>query len=197
LAPEDGAVLWRYKFLYRVCAAISPVVAGNSVFCSAGYGTGAGVCEVSNNSGKFSTQEIWRLRHNEPVANYWNTPVGKDGYLYGMFGFKKFNTAPMKCVDVKTGEVKWAKPGFGHGNVILLNNLVLAMTGYGELALVDPSPDGYRELARAKVLSGKCWSTPIFSGGRLYARSTKEAVCLELSPTPPISAPLNAASNQK
>jgi len=31
------------------------------------------------------------------------------------------------------------------------------------------------------VLTGKCWSTPIYSGGRVYARSTKEGVCLDVS----------------
>ena len=181
LTPEDGNVLWRYKFPYRVCAAISPVVARNYVYCSAGYGTGAGVCKVNRDGIEFSTEEIWRLRHNEPVANYWSTPVHKEGYLYGMFGFKKFNTAPLKCVNVRTGDVKWTQPGFGHGSVILVNDLLLAMAGFGELTLINPAPDEYRELARAKVLSGKCWATPIFSGGRLYARSTTEAICLDLS----------------
>ena len=31
---------------------------------------------------------------------------------------------------------------------------------------------------RSKILEGKCWSTPVISDGRIYARSTREAVCL-------------------
>ena len=34
--------------------------------------------------------------------------------------------------------------------------------------------------ARAHILEGKCWTTPILANGRIYARSTKEAVCLEV-----------------
>ena len=34
---------------------------------------------------------------------------------------------------------------------------------------------------RAKVLDGKCWTTPIVSNGMIFARSTKEAVCLDVS----------------
>jgi outer membrane protein assembly factor BamB len=48
--------------------------------------------------------------------------------------------------------------------------------------LIEAAPDGYRELARADILKGKCWSTPVLSDGRVYARSTIEGVCLEVAP---------------
>jgi outer membrane protein assembly factor BamB len=195
LRPADGHVLWRFKFPYRVCAAISPVVAADLVYCSSGYGIGSGVCKVSLTTNGFSTSEVWRLRHNEPVANYWSTPIHKDGHIYGMFGFKKFHTAPMKCVDLKTGDVLWAQPNFGHGNVIRIGDLLLAQTGYGDIVLIDPSPESYKELARSKVLSGKCWSTPIFSDGLLYIRSSTEAACVDLSREFPTEKPLNSAGN--
>ena len=43
----------------------------------------------------------------------------KDGYLYGMFSFKKYGVGPAECVDIRTGDVKWKQPGFGAGQVIL------------------------------------------------------------------------------
>ncbi|MBI4325392.1 MAG: PQQ-like beta-propeller repeat protein, partial [Chloroflexi bacterium] len=179
---ENGRLLWHYKFRFRVSAAITPVVAGNVVYCSAGYGVGSGACKVTGAAGRFAVRELWRKPHNEPVANYWSTPVHWNGHLYGMFSFKKYHTGPMKCVEMATGNVKWSQPGFGHGNVVQVDGHLLALTGYGVLVLIQPTPSAYRELARAKVLTGKCWSTPIISQGRLYARSTKEGVCLDLSP---------------
>ena len=77
--------------------------------------------------------------------------------------------------------MKWEKPGFGPGNVILAGNRLIALTDAGELVLVEAKPDAYAEVARAKVLEGKCWSTPTFSNGRIYARSTKEGVCLDVA----------------
>jgi outer membrane protein assembly factor BamB len=180
--PDNGENLWRYNFPFRVCAAITPVVAGNLVYCSAGYGIGSGVCRVERFNKRCAVTEVWRLRHNEPVANYWSTPVHKEGHLFGMFGFKKFGTAPMKCVELATGKVKWTQPGFGHGNVIMAGSVLVALSGAGELVLMEPSSEAYREIARAKILTGKCWSTPIISRGRLYARSTTEGVCIELKP---------------
>jgi outer membrane protein assembly factor BamB len=38
------------------------------------------------------------------------------------------------------------------------------------------------EISRAKVIEGKCWSTPALSNGRLYVRSTTEGACFEVSP---------------
>jgi len=47
--------------------------------------------------------------------------------------------------------------------------------------VVQPTPNAYKELARAKVITGKCWSTPAFSNGRIYVRSTKEGACLDVT----------------
>ncbi|MGV3533706.1 MAG: alcohol dehydrogenase, partial [Chthoniobacteraceae bacterium] len=115
---------------------------------------------------------------NKPLANHWSTPVVKDGHMYGMFQFKEYGDGPVKCVDIATGDVKWEKAGFGPGNVILAGDKVLALSDKGELVLIAADPAGYKELARADVLDGKCWTTPVLANGRIYARSTKEAVAL-------------------
>jgi outer membrane protein assembly factor BamB len=65
--------------------------------------------------------------------------------------------------------------------VILVGDVLVALSDAGELVLVSAEPDAYRELARADVLAGKCWSTPAFSDGALYLRSTREAVKVDLS----------------
>jgi len=80
-----------------------------------------------------------------------------------------------------TGKVKWTQPGFGQGNVILAGDRVVALTDDGQLVVVKATSQAYEEVARAKVLTGKCWTTPALSDGHLYVRSTKEAACLDLS----------------
>lgn len=180
--PKTGAELWRYTFPFRVSTAASPVVADDIVYCSAGYGVGAGACKVTKEGDKFTAAEIYRKPGDKPLANHWSTPVLKDGNLYGLFQFKEYGSGPLKCVDVKTGEVKWEKAGFGPGQVILVGSNVLVLSDAGELVLVKASADSYQEVARAKVLEGKCWTTPVISNGRIYARSTTEAVCLDVSP---------------
>lgn len=179
--PKTGKELWRYPFEYKVSTAASAVVAGDIVYCSAGYGVGAGAVKITSEAGAWKATEIYRMRGNKPLANHWSTPVVKDGYLYGMFQFKEYGSGPVKCVDIKTGEVKWEKPGFGPGQVMLAGDKVLALSDAGELVVIAADPAGYKEVARAKILDGKCWTTPILSNGQVFARSTKEAVCVDVS----------------
>lgn len=177
--PKTLAELWRYNFPFRVSTAASPVVAGDIVYCSAGYGVGAGAVKLTNAGGKFEAKEIYRIPGDKEIANHWSTPVLYKGDLYGMFQFKQYGSGPVKAVDVATGAVKWQREGFGPGQVILAGDKVLALSDAGDLVLFEPTPGDYKEVARAHVLDGKCWTTPILANGRIYARSTREAVCID------------------
>jgi outer membrane protein assembly factor BamB len=178
--PKSGKELWRYPFQYNTSTAASPVVWQDIVYCSAGYGVGAAAVKISKQGEQFVPAEIYRVRGNKPLANHWSTPVVKDGLLFGMFQFKEYGSGPLKCVDIATGNVKWEKEGFGPGQVILAGDQVLALSDAGELVLIEARADSYKELARADVLDGKCWTMPVLANGRVYARSTKEAVCLDV-----------------
>ncbi|HMJ89237.1 MAG TPA: PQQ-binding-like beta-propeller repeat protein [Candidatus Acidoferrum sp.] len=177
--PKDGALLWKHPFRYNVSTAISPVIADDIVYCAAGYGVGATAARISKDGNGFKATQLWISVNNKPVANHWSTPVYHDGHLYGMFSFKEYGDGPLKCVELATGKVKWEQPGFGAGNVVLVGNTVLALSDKGELIQVEPTPTAYKELSRAKVVTGKCWSTPTVANGRIYVRSTKEAACFD------------------
>jgi outer membrane protein assembly factor BamB len=175
LAPETGKENWRVAYDWRTSSAASPIVDGDKVYCSAGYGVGAGLFQVSK-SGEVTSK--WRKKNR--LMNHWSTPVLRDGYLYGMFGFKKYASGPLQCIELATGEIQWSERGFGQGNLILVGDKLIALSDSGELAIVKASPDSYVELARAKVLSGKCWSTPAYHDGKVFVRSTEEAACISL-----------------
>ena len=181
VSPKDGKALWKFPYRYSTSTAISPVVCGDVVYCSAGYGVGGGACKISKQGDAFKATPLWQTPGNAAVANHWSTPVCKDGYLYGMFSFKAYSTGPMKCVEAATGKVMWEQPGFGAGNVIMVNNQLLALSDNGTLITVEASPTAYKEISRAKVIDGKCWSTPALSDGHIFVRSTKEAACVDVS----------------
>jgi len=173
VTPEKGEVLWRYEFPFKVSTAASPVIWEDIVYCSAGYGVGAGAVKISKEGQKLSAKEIWRTPGKN--VNHWSTPVAKDGYLYGMFSFKEYGKGPLACVDIRTGEMIWSQEGFGPGNVLLgKEGNVLALSDAGELVLVDANPSAYKELGRSKAVDGKCWSTPAVAGGKIFVRSTTE-----------------------
>ena len=179
IQADNGKELWHYPFDFKVSTAASPVVFGDIVYCSAGYGVGAGACRISKGNDGWTAKEIWRKPNK--LQNHWSTPVCRDGYLYGIYGFKEYGDAPLACVDIRTGEQKWEHRGFGPGHLILAGDHLLVLGDAGQLVVVKPDSSAYKELTRAKVLDGKCWTTPVLSGGRVYARSTREGVCLDVS----------------
>jgi len=180
VAPKDGKVLWRHPYRFNVSTAASPIVSGDIVFCSAGYGVGAGAAQISKNDGEFSAKEIWRSTGNK-LANHWSTPVLHEGNLYGMFQFKEYGDGPVKCVELKTGEEKWAQAGFGPGNVLLAGNQLVILGDAGQVILAEATPAGYKEKSRFQAVTGKCWSSPVYANGKLFIRSTKEAAAFDLS----------------
>jgi outer membrane protein assembly factor BamB len=179
VTPEKGKVLWRAEYPFNISTAASPVVHGDLIYCSAGYGVGGGAFRVDKKGSKFEAELVWQQRNR--LQNHWSTPICKDGYLYGMFSFKKYGEGPLKCVELSSGEEKWSVSGFGPGNVILVGDRLVALSDAGEVVLVDPSPEAYRELSRMDVLDGKCWSSPSFAQGHLFVRSSTEGVCLDLA----------------
>jgi len=181
VAAKDGKELWRFPYKFATSTAASPVVCGDIVFCSAGYGVGGGACRISKTDSGFTATELYKISGNDQIANHWSTPVYKDGYLYGIFGFRQFGTGPMKCVEAATGKIMWAQPGFGAGNLIIVNDKIVALGDEGQVVVAEAKPDAYKEISRAKILTGKCWTTPALSDGHLYVRSIKEGVCLDVS----------------
>jgi hypothetical protein len=121
--------------------------------------------------------------------NHWSTPATVGDHLYGLFGQGSIG---FRCVDINTGEQTWPESGpgapatgFGYGSVVGVGTQVLALTERGTLILVDPDPTGYSELGRYRAFTNsntKCWNSPAISGGRIYVRSTLEAVCLDVAP---------------
>ncbi len=177
--PASGEELWRAEYPYAVSTAASPVVWNDLVYVSAGYGVGAGVFRVAKTAEGWAPELLWQKRNK--LINHWSTPVCVDGYLYGMFSFKKYGQGPLACVRLTDGETLWSEDGFGPGNVIAVGEILVALSDAGELVLVGADPESYQELARHDLLEGKCWSSPAFQDGQLYLRSTVEGVRLDLA----------------
>lgn len=178
--PGSGDQLWVYPFAYSTSTAASPVVAGDMVYCSAAYGSGAGVVRIGRSGTGFVAEEVWRT----PGANmnHWATPVYHEGFLYGIFGQSLLR---LECLDARTGQRRWDQSGVGYGSVLLVSHHLLVFTAGGDLVLVKPDPTAYVEVARFKAVNGKCWNNAAISNGRIYARSTTEAAAIDVAPPSP------------
>ncbi|MSU63927.1 MAG: alcohol dehydrogenase [Pedosphaera sp.] len=202
LDPGTGNVLWRHKVNYNgTSAGASPVVAGDLIYCSRAYPgslsserAGATVMQLTKTADSFSTKRVW-YKVNQ-LMNHWSTPVHDGGYLYGIYGHYNSGASPieLKCIDMQTGEEKWSQglssEGSRSGGLLKVGKQMLLLTERGDLVLFEPSAEAFKEIARHKALGGRSWNVPAISNGRIYARSTTEAVCLDVSLPAPPSAPL-------
>lgn len=75
-------------------------------------------------------------------------------------------------------------PRFDMGGYILLGNLILNQDGAnGDIYLIKPSPDGYKQLGKASFFDSKksqAWAPLAFAEGKLLIRDTEKMVCLDL-----------------
>lgn len=171
---KDGRELWRtpWKTNYDVNAA-TPVVVGDRIFISSGYGSGCALIEISGGS----AVQKWR---NKNLKAHINSPVVSGGHLYGIDDQASAN-APLVCIDFATGQVKWSERGIG-GALIAADSKLLVLSERGELIIAEESSAAFKPLARAQILSKRCWVQPTFAAGQLYCRNNEgDLVCLDLS----------------
>jgi outer membrane protein assembly factor BamB len=184
LNRTNGTRLWKapYPFAYTTSLAASPLVSSNIVFLSANYSMGSFASRVSRSGDTWTTTPIWT---NSAYKAHWMSSVSSGGYIYGLFGSS--TTASLMCIDLLKGTQRWARSGFGRGGILLVGNTLMTLTERGDLVLIDPDSGAYAERARWTLFpnydpdGNKCWNVPAVCDGVVYARSTAEAVCLDLS----------------
>lgn len=167
---RDGKELWRYpwKTSWDVNAA-TPIVADGKVFISSGYNKGCALLDISGPQPRV----LWEHRK---MRNHVATCVLWQGHLYG------FDESQFKCLDWQTGEEKWSDRSYGKGSLMLAGEHFIVYSDRGRVAVVEPSPEGLKEVAGFQVLGGKdTWAVPVLANGRLYCRSQQDLVCLDVS----------------
>lgn len=88
----------------------------------------------------------------------------------------------LRCLDWKTGEIKWTEPKLEFNGLIAVGGKLLVLTEKGDLVLAEASPDGYKELGSAHVIEARAFTAPVFANGRVYVRNTiGDVVSLDLS----------------
>jgi outer membrane protein assembly factor BamB len=175
LNPATGKVMWKFpwKTSYDINAA-DAIIAGDTVFISSGYNKGCALLKISGGD----VTKIWQ---NKNMRNQINCSVLWEGHIYGFDG-QVDGSGKLTCLDLATGEKKWSQGGMGTGSLMLADGKLIVLGEKGKLVIAEASPAGYKELASAKILTGKCWTTPVLANGRIYARNTAgQLVCVDVS----------------
>jgi outer membrane protein assembly factor BamB len=182
--PSDGAVLWEMPWSDEFdtnATTTQPIpLPDDRIFLSKGYGVGSSLLEVERDTaGKLTPVPVWEPAIKRVMKTKFNNPVVRDGYVYGL------DDVLLECLELETGKVQWKKrrePRFGHGQLLLVGDVLLVQTEYGELVLVEATPEEYRELGSVQVLDPveRAWNTPAFAPPYLLVRNPREMACYRL-----------------
>jgi outer membrane protein assembly factor BamB len=176
VSAKDGKVLWRFAWETFCPVSGDPLNTGTPIFVAPdriyiASGSGAALLRLVLGDKKFKVETLWE---NDEMRSDVNTSLLLAGHIYG------FDRGTLKCLDVKTGEIKWAARGFQRGSLIAADGKLIVLGEQGKLALVEADPDRFVEHASAQVLEGRNWTSPSLAGGKLYLRNHEEMVCLDM-----------------
>ncbi len=175
----DGKLLWQVPYTSRYMNG-TPVIDGQTVIYS-GSGSGTVAVKVEKKNEGFGAQKVWEKKQG---PSQYNTPVLKDGLLYGLAGAGgggrpggkggggRGGSGNFFCMDAKTGDVLWTDktPRGDCGAVLDAGGVLLALTNNSELVVFRPSGKGYEELAKYKVADTPTWACPAVSGNRIFVK---------------------------
>jgi outer membrane protein assembly factor BamB len=167
--PASGKVRWQMPWRARMHASVNaaaPVVVGDMVFLSASYGTGAVLLQVSEGGYK----KVWSS--DDALTNHYSTSVYRDGFLYGFHGRQEEGQS-LRCIEWKTGKVRWNVDGVKAGTVTLAGDRLLVQKEDGELWMAVASPDAFKVMGKGKPVPGVVRAYPALSDGVYYVRNEK------------------------
>ena len=167
---KTGKFLWRYADAAKGPAQMpTPVARGELVYSAAGRVGGALVRLAASENG-VSAQQVY-LNRGMPNSIGGSILIGE--HLYGT------DSTGLVAVEFATGEVSWQAESVGPGSLAYADGLLFLHGENGEVALVEATPDAYREKGRftppnrpkhERGRMEKAWSYPVVANGRLYIR---------------------------
>ena len=176
----DGKVLWTVPFPGKTAVIPSPIFNNGKVFVVAGYGVGCKMVDVG------AENKVTDVYANTDLVNHHGGVLLYQGNLYGFSEGKGWT-----CMDFATGAVKWQeKKALKKGAIHLADGMLyLLEEDSGTVVLADASPEGWKEHGRFKLdpqttqrsKSGKIWTHPVVSGGRLYLRDQELLFSFDVS----------------
>jgi outer membrane protein assembly factor BamB len=191
LTATDGKLVWETPFRAERMAynAATPIVDGQTIVFS-GSGRGTKAVKIEKEGDRFVGKDLWT---NKQTAVQFNTPVLKDGKLYGLSQRNE-----LFCINEQDGKTAWTAPapqasggggqagrggrggrmgrGGGYGSIIDAGSVLLALTPASELVVFRPSDKQFDEIAKIKVAPTPTYAYPVVSGNKIVVKDLESVI---------------------
>jgi outer membrane protein assembly factor BamB len=179
--PATGEVLWKYSHACKIPIPNLTAMGGDRFFVTGAYGAGSAVIKVSRAGGSWAAKELAR---NDQIGGHCHPALFWKEHLYILCNVNE-RADGMVCFDADAKVVWQTKnaPNLDKGGSILTaDGIIYLVDGKtGELHVIEPSPEGFHSLAKAKLLEGReIWGPLALAGNYLVIRDQTQMKCVDL-----------------
>lgn len=171
----DGKLLWQVAtpVQQRFYNCTSPFINGEIIYFS-GQGTGTRAIQVVKEGDKFTTKDLWS---NPEIGGKWNTPILKDGFLYGFTDQKR-----IYCINASTGATAWYDSAVNSdfATIVDCGSIILGLPSTSNLIVLTPDNKEYKEIKKYKVAETPIYAFPLVSGNNIYIKDAESLTLYSL-----------------
>jgi outer membrane protein assembly factor BamB len=171
----DGKQLWQIAtpVQQRYYNCVSPYIDGQTIYLT-GQGTGTKAIKVEKSGNDYITKELWS---NAEVGAKWNTPILKDGFLYGFTDQKR-----IYCINAATGQTAWIDNAVNSdfSTIVDCGPVILGLTSTDNLLVLKPDSKAYTEVVKYKVSDTPIYGYPLISGNSIYIKDAENLILYKL-----------------
>ena len=186
----DGRLLWQVPFTQGRYNAATPIIDGQTLIYAL-QGTTAEKLTLTADG--IETEQLW---NNSDATVVFNSPVLKDGLIFGLSG-----TNSIFCVRADTGEMAWTAPldagapaapsprpkeeagtgrrgrggggRGGFGSIVDAGSVLFALAPAGRLVVFEPSDKEFKQVASYQVAAGSAYAYPVIAGNRVFVKDAE------------------------
>jgi len=178
----DGKLLWKHPRRYSTEVVSSPIVQGPLVYTTVGAGHGCDLIRVVRDGRQFRVEPVYA---NKNMANHHGNVVLVKNHVFGASDGRAW-----LCQSFASGEIVWSEKGkVPSGSATCADGRLYAFgEADGTVHLIEASTAGLAiagqfripQQSKSRKPSGRIWTPPVVSGGRLFLRDQELLFCYDV-----------------
>ena len=174
---DRGTLLWTrpLRTQFQVIAT-TPVLLGDAVFVTAPDSPDAKLYRLGAEASGLGPELLWTTALDTCQGGV----VHVGDALYGAWYRRRKGWA---CIDARTGVVRYETSALAKGSVLYADQRLYCLSEQGEMALLEPTPQGFEFKGRFRLVPGRqndVWTHPVIHKGRLYLRHHETLFCFDI-----------------
>ncbi|MGW8315340.1 MAG: PQQ-binding-like beta-propeller repeat protein [Bacteroidales bacterium] len=163
----DGKLFWEFDTPVgegRVQNATSPVADQNRIYFT-GLNNGVNAIEINQQGNSFVPSKLWT---NPNFSTGYNTPIIKDGYLYGFSG----QGGKMFCMNTGDGQTAWEGETVfqSFGSLVDAGEYIIGLSGNSKFVVLKPNGQKFDVVRLIELTEKGIYAYPILSGNSVFIK---------------------------